>query len=83
LLLISGETAGVAQSDLWVSEDDGVNWTKVAEGDPRALPAQFPARIAFNAFVNNSKIWIIGGTGRTSGPATYPNINEIWKGGLN
>ncbi|MRG43793.1 hypothetical protein GFS24_01640 [Chitinophaga sp. SYP-B3965] len=83
LLLISGENAGVGQSDLWVSEDDGVNWTKVAEVDPRALPAQFPARIAFSAFVNNNIIWIIGGTGRTSNPATYPNVIEIWKGGLN
>lgn len=81
LLLISGETSGVAQSDLWVSEDDGVNWTKVAEGDPRALPAQFPGRIAFNAFVNNNIIWIIGGTGRNVN--VYPIVNEIWKGGLN
>jgi N-acetylneuraminic acid mutarotase len=87
LLLIGGETRispteVTAQNDLWVSEDDGVNWTKVIEGDPRALPAQFPTRMNFNAFVNNNVIWVLGGTSR-SATNTYSIVNEIWKGGLN
>jgi hypothetical protein len=81
MLLIGGETAAGTQADLWVSEDDGVNWSKIAAGDVRAVPGNFPARAYFSAFVNDNVIWLFGG--RAKDGTQYTNVAEIWKGGLN
>ncbi|HEY8388202.1 MAG TPA: DUF6242 domain-containing protein, partial [Parasegetibacter sp.] len=83
LFLIGGENADGVYGDLWVSEDDGVNWTKVEAGDSRALPANFPKRVFFNAFVANNSIWIIGGLGEKNEGNAYTIPTDIWKGTLN
>ena len=63
----------------WVSEDAGVNWTKVTEG---ALPEGFAAR-AGHAFVKDGNvIHIFGGMGAEA-DGTAKILTDSWKGTLN
>lgn len=82
LFLIGGETFDGVQNDMWVSSDDGVNWTKVQAGNPRALPASFTGRTCFSAFVQDNTVWIVGGRGVKDGNGAYTLKSDIWKGKL-
>jgi hypothetical protein len=63
----------------WVSEDAGLNWTKVTEG---ALPAGFAGR-AGHAFVKDANtVHIFGGMG-TEADGTAKVLTDSWKGTLN
>lgn len=73
--------ADVIQQALWVSEDNGVSWTEVEAGNPRALPGNFPGRAFFNAFVHENAIWIVGGEYRNDANAQAYR-NDTWKGAL-
>lgn len=86
LFLIGGyekntENADVIANDLWISENNGVAWTKIETGDPRALPGNFPGRAFFDAFVHENAIWIIGGEYRNEANAQAYR-NDTWKGAL-
>jgi N-acetylneuraminic acid mutarotase len=81
LFLIGGETVDGVQNDMWVSSDDGVNWTKIVSGNPRALPANFAGRAFFTAFVQDNTIWMVGGRGVKENSA-YTIKTDIWKGKL-
>ncbi|MCZ4695402.1 exo-alpha-sialidase [Ancylomarina euxinus] len=69
----------VPMNDVWVSEDAGVNWTKVTEG---ALPEGFAAR-AGHAFVKDANtVHIFGGMGAEA-DGTAKVLTDSWKGTLN
>jgi len=73
------ETNLVPMNDVWVSEDAGVNWTKVTEG---GLPEGFAAR-AGHAFVKDGNtVHIFGGIGAEA-DGTAKVLTDTWKGTLN
>jgi len=71
--------ADVINNDMWVSENNGVTWTKVAAGDPRALPGTYQGRAFFSFFVQNNTLWIVGGESRNAENARVYR-NDVWKG---
>lgn len=81
LFLVGGETVDGVVGDMWTSSDDGVNWTKIESGNPRALPSNFAARAFFSMFVQDNTVWIAGGRGVKENSA-YTFRNDIWKGKL-
>jgi hypothetical protein len=80
IFLAGGENADGVLGDLWVSEDAGINWTKLQTGDVRALPASFPARTYFSFFVQGNALYIIGGLGAKNSNNQYTYQNDVWKG---
>lgn len=88
LWLIGGESVDGAvttrYNDLWVSEDNGANWTKVESSDPLGIPASFKARCYHAMFVDdNDTIWIIGGIGEKTEAGADTYLNDVWQGKLN
>ncbi|RZT96208.1 Kelch motif protein [Ancylomarina subtilis] len=69
----------VPSNATWVSEDAGLNWTKVTEG---ALPEGFAGR-AGHAFVKDGNVvHIFGGKGAEA-DGTAKILTDSWKGTLN
>lgn len=83
MILVGGEGANGTLGDMWVSENKGVDWTKVEAGNVMALPNNFKPRKDFNMFVKNGSIYILGGLG-TKDVTTflYPSLTDVWKGTL-
>ncbi len=82
LILVGGENADGLLGDMWVSEDKGINWTKVDNNNVMALPTSFKARKDFSMFVKDGAIYIIGGLGAKDANNRYTFINDVWKGKL-
>lgn len=80
LFLVGGENADGVSNELWVSENEGVDWTKVAQGDVRALPAGFKARKDFSMFIQGGSVYIVGGLGAKDANSRYTYNNDVWKG---
>lgn len=82
LFLIGGRTAagitGVS-NEIWVSEDDGINWIKVESGDPRALPGLYEGRVYPRVFEHDDALYIIGGEYQSEDGA-YSQRTDVWKG---
>ena len=82
--VVTGEMDGTSEATApsnatWVSEDAGVNWTKVTEG---SLPAGFAGR-AGHAFVKDGNtVHIFGGMGAEA-DGTAKMLTDSWKGTLN
>lgn len=87
LWLIGGEsyngTTTTRYSDLWVSEDDGANWTEITSENILALPASFKARCYHALFVVDESIWIIGGIGAKNESNSDTYLNDVWTGTIN
>ena len=85
LLAVGGETVDGIVSEIWSSEDDGVNWHKVEAGDSRALPNDFPAKAFYNLVKQDENtFWILGGLGpKDMGTGKYAIAKDIWKVKLN
>jgi hypothetical protein len=83
LFLVGGENAtdGVL-GDCWISEDNGVNWTKLEPGDVRALPGAFVPRVFHSMFVRDNAIWIAGGLSTKDANNVYTQLSDLWKGNL-
>jgi hypothetical protein len=80
--VVDGEgdaAVAVPTNAVWVSEDAGVNWTKVTEG---VLPEGFAAR-AGHAFVKDGNVvHIFGGMGADA-DGTAKVLTDSWEGTLN
>ncbi len=69
LYLIGGTQSGVGVfNDVWVSNDNGVNWVLLSTG-------AFPARGAMSSWVSNGRLWIGGGGTNTNLTAV---TNDVW-----
>lgn len=74
--LVFEDTTVYEANDIWVSEDNGVTWTEVAEH------ASFEQRQDFQAVVHNDSLFVAGGTGG-DGYVTLQGkdsiLNDIWR----
>jgi len=87
--LVGGEVAtgemdgtvevAVPSNATWVSEDAGVNWTKVTEG---SLPEGFAGRSGHAFVKDGNMIYIFGGMGAEA-DGTAKVLTDSWKGTLN
>ena len=80
LILLGGENASGVLSDMWVSNNGGVDWGLISASDVRSLPANFKGRKDFGMFVNNGAIYIMGGLGVKDANGNYTYTNDVWKG---
>ncbi|MRT94669.1 DUF6242 domain-containing protein [Ancylomarina sp. 16SWW S1-10-2] len=64
---------------MWVSEDAGVNWTKVAEG---GLPEGFAGRAGHGLVKDGNKVHVFGGMGVETDGSTKV-LTDSWEGTLN
>lgn len=83
IIMVGGENADGVLGDMWVSENGGVDWTKIESGDVRALPSNFKPRKDFSMLVHDGSIYIFGGLGtKDAGSGKYTYVQDIWKGQL-
>ncbi len=86
MFVIGGESLNesmevVQNNDMWLSEDDGVNWRLVTDEDPFAIPGTFIGRSNHSTFMDSEdNIWILGGLGpkNEEGFDTFPR--DVWRG---
>lgn len=73
LYLIGGFSGGFYKSDVWVSEDGGLNWVRIKESDESA----WSPRERHQVVVFKNELWLIGGSQRGGG---YDGrLNDVWK----
>lgn len=80
LILVGGENADGVSNDVWVSENEGVDWKKADANDVRSLPSSFKGRKDFSMFVEGGSVYIIGGLGAKDANSRYTYTNDVWKG---
>jgi len=74
-----GEELVAPSNDTWVSDDAGLNWTKVTEG---GLPEGFAGRSGHVFVKDGNTVHIFGGMGAEA-DGTAKVLTDSWKGTLN